>query len=359
MIRSVLILCLVALAIGTLYFFQMRPEPQLVRQVRAGQGAIESSIRATGVAMPQRETRLAADVSGTVIDAPHRVGDAVRAGDVLLRLDDTEMQAELRSRVRAAEEVATEMDLQRRRLNDMRADLRVGAATRSELRDAEMGLRRVQARHARMLADLDGVRVRLKKTVLVAPYDATVTERHVEMGEQAQPGRPLYTLATTDALEVLVKLDPAEAANVRVGTPVRLALEGRHDAPMNEQVLRIEPSVKKEGNADHLPVWVSVSLPSSVSGIRARQQVDVDFLTDAHQAAVRLPLEALVTVDGRDSVWVVQAGRAHRVPVVLGRMGDRHVEVREGIVAGQVVALPEGRTLAEGDALKVLETPLP
>lgn len=353
-IRVLLLPILLVLLAGAWWLLKGHAQPLPVRQVLADQGSIESGIRATGVALPQRMVKLSAAQSGTVADAGPRVGDTVRTGDVLVRLDDEEIRAELLSRERAADEVATVVALQRRRVQDLREDLRQGAAMRSALREAESVLRREQARHARLLADLDAARVRLKKTRVLAPLDATVTERHVETGEQLQPGKALYTLATTDVLDVLVKLDPAEAADVRVGTPVRVSLEGRAGVALDEKVVRIEPSVKREGNADHLPVWVSVSAPPAVSGIRPQQQVDVDFMTDAHPAAVRLPLDALVTMDGRDHVWQIRAGKAHPVPVTLGRIGDRHVEIRDGVAAGQAVVLPEGRTLKEGDPVQAV-----
>lgn len=95
-----------------------------------------------------------------------------------------------------------------------------------------------------------------------------------------------------------------------------------------------------------------MSASSKALDLVPNQQVDVGFATEQRNAAVRLPLEALVTRNGHDHVWLVRDGRLALTQVTVGQLGDRYVEIRKGLQAGQRVAMLKGKNLQEGDTVR-------
>lgn len=201
-------------------------------------------------------------------------------------------------------------------------------------------------------AAIASARLQLDNHGLRAPLAGVITARQVEAGEFVQPGRPLFELAA-GVREILVKVEPVDAPRLRVGMPAQVSLEGGDGTVAAEHVVRIEPAIRREGNADYLPVWLSAA--STALPLVLNQQVDVSLDTDVRQAAVRLPLEALVTRGGRHQVWRLVQGHLRLHAVELGALGDRYAEVRSGLAVGDRVVLPTGQALQEGMPAHVLD----
>ncbi len=325
-----------------------RPE---VKQIVADKGVVVSTVRAPGVVESGKTILITAEVVGVVGETLLRVGQQVREGDPVLRIASDEASSQVRARVVALGEANTLLRQHERLLDALRQDHKAGGEALNAVKDAENRLQIQRSQRDRAQADLDAARIRLKQHELRSPITGTVTEQKVSSGEFVQPGAHLYTLATTDALEIMVKVDLADAPALALGQVVTVSTDGASGKSVQEKVLRIEPSVKRDGSSEYLPVWVSVS--GNALGLLPNQQVDVRFTTETLDAAVRLPLEVLVTSNGKDHVWVIQSGHLAMVPVTIGTLGDTMVEIRSGIQAGQAVVMLDGKTFQEGDAVKV------
>lgn len=322
-----------------------------VRQIVADKGVVVSTVRPVGMVQSTQTVLVTAEVAGVVSEAMFRVGEQVRQGVPVLRIASDEANSEVKTRVLALNDANTLLRHQEHLVDMLRKDYKAGGEALNAVEEAESRLQTQRSLRDRAQADLDAARIRLKQHELLSPINGTVTERKVNPGEYVQPGAHLYTLATTDRLEILVKVDLADARNLTVGKVVSVSSDGVGAKSTQEKVLRIEPSVKKDGSSEYLPVWVSVS--SKALGLIPNQQVDVRFTTETLDAAVRLPLEGLASRNGKDQVWVIQNGRLVMVPVSIGALGDTMVEIRSGIQAGQAVAVLDGKPLQEGDVVKV------
>ncbi|MDO4904959.1 MAG: efflux RND transporter periplasmic adaptor subunit [Lautropia sp.] len=353
--RIVHVLIVAALLAVACLWLGGEAEPIEVMQVEADRGSITTRIRATGVVHSEHVAHLTAMVPGVVAEVKARVGDAVDAGQLLVVLDEAEARNELRVRSAAVQEARNQIGQLERRLRERRQDLAAGGGSRDAAREASDRLKNARLQLQREEAHLETARLRLQRHRIEAPIAGSVTERQANRGEFIEVGKALLTVASVTEREILVKLDPVDATAIEPGMKARVALGTAGGVTADEQVLRVDPSVKKEGTAVHLPVWVSArdtSLP-----LRLKQQVDVDFVTKARESALRLPPKALVNRDGKSYVWVIRQGHLALQPVETGAMGDRHVEILQGVAAGQAVVLAEGRELQEGDAARVREAP--
>jgi len=325
--------------------------PQVLATVRVDAGPVVSHIRATGNVSSTRDVKLSVLTSGPVQSVSVAVGGMVRPGDELLRLDAREARLQLVSDELAVREMEANIAHQSRTLDGLRADLMAGAVSREQVRQAEDSLRLLRIQQEKVAARASQTKARLQQFALRSPIGGIVTDVSVRPGEVAVAGQPVITLSDTQNQQILARMEQNDAQDLGIGMPVRVSVEGAPGQVLEERIVRIEPSVRREGSASYTAVWIS--LGSNALKLRPNQQVDVRVPIGTGKAVVRLPLEALASRDGKTAVWTLDdLGRLKLLPITIGTMGDRFAEVLSGVSPGQFVALAEGRTLKEGEAAR-------
>jgi RND family efflux transporter MFP subunit len=322
-----------------------------VRTMQVDRGPVTAYVRAAGTVRSRRDVPIVSPVPGQVLSVSGREGEPVAAASVLVRLRSDDAQAQASGTEAAVRQVQAEIAQQEEVLQRLQRLVQSGVEPANSVADAQAHLKVDQARLARVRADAQAAQARLSQYVILAPIGGVVSNLDVVPGQYIQAGRTLLSIsaAGADDVEILVKFDQADAAQVRVGMPAIIgAGEGR--PTFEERVFRIDPVIQRDSGADFLAAWIKVR---SAVKLLPNQQVEVSFPVSTRPAAARVPLEALVSQSGADMVWIVTAqGRLHLQPVKLGVYGDRHVEIAAGLEQGQTLAVLEGRALKEGDAVK-------
>ncbi len=345
-ILAVLVL-LILLAGGGWYWLQHSPEPIEVKVIKADSGRISSRIRATGVVQSERVVHVSATQQGTVSLHGVKVGDVVKRGQLLMTIDDTEALAEIREQELKLKAAAMSVESARVQLRERQQDRNLGGGAQEAVRQARLKLSNEQLAWEQVSQRLDTLRMRLEHRKIKAPIDGMVIDRRVHEGEYVQEGAQMLVLASNTEREIMVKVEPDDASILEPGMRAQVVVESINEHPYNERLLRIEPVIKQEGAARYLPVWVSAT--DGNQSLRLNQQVDVNFDTRGQHADVRIPLEAVVSRNGLDQVWMIRQGRLVLKPVTLGALGDQYVELVSGLDSGDRVALLEGKDLTEGD----------
>ncbi len=328
-----------------------------VRLIKVELGRVSSTIRASGIAQSTRAVQVAAATSGIIKDANAMVGDSVHRGMPLVHIANDQAQMDLRSRALDVQEADAAVALARRQLDAVRRDVEAGGESQRAAQEAQDKLQMETLRAEKLRAALDAARLHLKEYTVASPIEGTVTERLVDPGQFVQAGELVYKLALTQSLEILVKANPSDARSVRAGMAATIAQEDDKAHVIEEKVLRIEPAVHKEGATDYVPVWVGVT--GNRLGLLPNEQVDVQFAVSAKPRTLRLPIETLVTKNGRDHVWRVVDGRVHLTPVSLGIQDDHNVEILGGLRQEDTVALADGQVLRDGQAVRGLASEAP
>jgi RND family efflux transporter MFP subunit len=186
-----------------------------------------------GVVVPRREVRLATDQIARIREITVAPGDAVRAGDKVVLLDDRAEQSELRSAlasVRAADAEARRLALQAERsASDVqRAERLTGILSEDELRtlqhdrgSAALGSRRAGADAAERRAQAEGIAERIAQATLVCPFDGIVVERFASPGAVVAPGEPIVHVISEDAM-IRFAADERELDQLAVGATVHV-----------------------------------------------------------------------------------------------------------------------------------------
>ncbi len=307
---------------------------------RAGGAGVATAF--DGVVEAVRQTVVAAQVPGAVVQLSAKVGDRVTAGQVLLRLDaraadqsaaasDAQVLA-----ARAALDVATK-DFERQRQLFQKNYISQAALER-----AESEFKSTQAQVNSQLAQAGAARTQSGFYVVRAPFAGVVSEVPVSLGDMAMPGRALVTLYDPAALRVTAAVPQSLSAGLATGALPRVEFPGLAAAqqwvnPVRSQVLpTVDPSTHTVQVRADLPAGLAALTP----GMYARVWIPVQASSPALGVAAPLlvPKSAVVRRAELTGLYVQAAdGKALLRQVRLGRTEGDQVEVLTGLAAGEKV----------------------
>lgn len=378
-------------------------------QAAARKAAFRSTVTASGQIVAQRYADIGSSVMGRLVELRVKEGDAVKAGQIVARIDAVQAaasataatarvkgaEADLRAAadslqgsqadVDAARARAQEAQLKLQRTRDLRKDGLVpqaeldsataGADTAAaQVKAAEAALRRLQQgreaadrRVAESRADAARVADLLAKTDILAPIAGVVTRLPVQEGEmvvmgiQGQLGTTIMTISDLAAIDAEVKVAEADVLRIQIGQPASVTLEAIPGVPFTGRVVEVGASalpITGTGAAAR-EFRVKVRLDDPDARLRPGLTCDTEILTAERQNVLVVPLQAVVVRAGPDGkertgVFVADGGTVRFQPVTAGLIGGLDIEVsgvNEGtsIVTGPFQAL---RELQDGQAVR-------
>ena len=297
---------------------------------------VTEDIRAVGTLAPNESVVISAEISGRISRIGFREGEAVKAGDILIELDDAILKAEL-DKVRS--------DLSLARANRERASTLAnqGSGTQRARDETEAGYQAAQANL--LLAE-----ARLQKSTLSAPLSGVVGLRNVSVGAYVVPGQRIVELAQIDTLKVDFRVPELNAAQLRVGQRILLSADAVPGAAFEGKVYAIDPIVDVNGRAIRLRAQV----PNPDGRLSPGFFVRIRIVVDQRPNAVLVPESAIIPLDGKTLVYRVVDGRAVQTEVVIGQRLPGQVEIRKGLSPRDTVVSSGQQRLRDGAVVQVI-----
>ncbi len=335
----------------------LAPRPVRVEVARVERGEVEEIVANTraGTVKARRRARLSPRTGGQVVRLPVREGDRVRAGDLLLQLDDAVQRARLElarrdvatARARA-DEACLAAELARRELARTEALHAGGLApdqrldtVRTERDRAVAACRAARAAVAEAEAQVRLAEEELALTRLLAPFDGVVARVETEVGEwitPAPPGvpvPPVLDLIDTSSIYISAPIDEVDAGRVRVGLPVRVSVDPRPGERFPARVTRVAPYVEDRLEQNRtLEVEVELDDPRVAATLLPGTSADVEIVVARREGVLRVPTSAVA--EGGE-VLVLHGGRLEARTVRVGLSNWRWSEVRSGLEEGDLV----------------------
>jgi HlyD family secretion protein len=348
--------------------------------VRTGAaGAPNAVLNASGYVTARRRATVSSKVTGKVMEIFVEEGKAVKRGQILARLDDSQLramqsveQAQLASAQKAAAENEGRLKEAELTLGRRQQLVKEKVISKAELDSAEAEVDSLKARIAMAnqqvevaQRQLDARQTDLNDMVVRAPFDGVAISKDAQPGEMISPVSAgggftrtgICTIVDMSSLEIEVDVSESYINRVKPGQPVEAVLDAYPEWRIPSKVITSVPSADRQ----KATVRVRIAFDQLDPRILPDMGVKVSFLSEAPplasaaeqaRARVLVPKGAVRTVDGTSIVFVVRGDRVERRAVKLGGNDGDLMEVASGLTAGDKVVTEGVATLTDGARVK-------
>lgn len=290
----------------------------------------------SGALQPLRQATVKAKVAGEVREVTVREGQAVKAGQLVARIDTTDLDTKLVERVGALESAKAQLALAEktrtmntRLLNDKFISQNAFDGSESSFNVAQGAVKSAEAQ-VRLAQSA------IKDATIVAPLTGVVAKRHVQPGEKVPFDASIITVVDLTALELAALVPTSDVPEIKVGMNVELNVDGFGEKRFAGRIERINPATEPGTRA--INVYIALNNPETTlrSGMFATGRIALA----QSQPMPTLPLTAVRTEAGQSYVWTIVEGRLLRRFVLLGRRDEEsgRVEVKT-VLASDVPVL--------------------
>jgi len=355
-------------------------------------GRLERGSIVSGKVAGAMEVNLVPKMAGKVAAVTVDVGSQVRAGQVVVRLEASELaaavaqaeaalaaarsareqaQADLARTEAALEQARTSFDLAKANLKRGEFLLQQGALSQADFEgkfqapyvNAEAGLRQAEAAYeaareragagtaaqvAQAEAALRLAQANYANSVITSPISGVVTARYVDPGEMASPGSPVLTIVQMDPVVVEVGVGETLVNRLKVGQEVSVRIAAARSEPYTGQIKTLSPGADPRTKT----FQVKVQIPNPEGTIKPGMFAEVDF-GGAAEETLLVPRDAVVTRDGKTVVFTVVEGKAVAREVEIGDSDGRNVAVKAGLSEGDRIVVSGQDRLSDGTPVTV------
>jgi RND family efflux transporter MFP subunit len=303
-----------------------------IAAVAPTRGTAVEIVYATGAVEPVRWAKVASLIRHRIIEVCYCEGKVIAKGDVLARLDDREVRAQL-------QELKAREDFAKRELSRVTELIGRGIATAQAYERISTDLRQVQG--------LISVQMeKLADYTVTAPMAGIVLRRDGEVGEIAEPGQILFRVGVPKPLQVVAEVNEEDIPRVAVGQTVLLRTDAFLGQRLDGKVHEVTPT----GDAVAKTYRIRTALPDDTP-LHVGMSVEANVVTREKPGALLVPADA---VQGT-TVFVIEGNRVRQRQVEVGIRGTRDVEILSGVTEGERIASSAPPGLADGAKVRVIE----
>ncbi|MDE2149972.1 MAG: efflux RND transporter periplasmic adaptor subunit [Gammaproteobacteria bacterium] len=301
--------------------------------------ALARRLPISGTLMPLVQTAVKAQIAGMVAAVNVREGQVVHRGDVLVRIDPRDLQAQVDAQQAALDKAGADLALARRNRDNSAALLRQHFISQSAY-DTTLNTYEVdQANVKAAQAQLRLAQIALGYATVRAPIDGTVAARSINPGEMVAVDASLISLVDLSQMELQAPAPAAEIPAIHPGQLARFQVDGFGNRVFTGRVERINP-VTATGSRS-IMLYLAVANPDGA--LKGGMFSQGELVLDADAPTPAIPAAAVRNESGMPYVYLLSGSRLKRRAVTLGLRSDDlgMVEVRAGLEPGQqVVAAP-------------------
>ena len=298
----------------------------------------------SGTLKAVRSAMVKARVAGELVLLEVREGDAVKIGQIVARVDNTEYLARQNQNKQQAEAARAQVEVAQRQFDNNNALVNQGFISKTALDTSISNLNGAKASYQAALATLDVATKALDDSVLKAPLNGFVSQRFAQPGERVAPEARIIEIVDLSQLELEATLTSAQAMNVKLGQIAKLNVEGTHEE-VSAKVLRINPSTQTGSRS----VLIYLGLQSHPM-LRQGVFVQGSLGTQKVQAIV-VPLESVRSDKTKPYVQAIRDDKVMHIQVELGAKGEANgqaVMALKEIEEGALLLAPSAGAVRDG-----------
>lgn len=300
-------------------------------------GTAASYYLTTATIEPSSDAKINARASGVVRQILREEGDNVKAGDILLLLEDDDQKL----RLKQAEQKLSSSRREFLRLNKMS---KAGAVATNEWEAANNNFLAAQT-------ELELAQLALSYTKVAAPFNGRVVWREVDLGAHVTTGNLLFRIMAINPLLIRVHIPANRIGQVAKGQSVELNVDSAKEK-LKGIVELVSPIVDPASGT----IKVTIQLNQYPDSVRPGDFTEVKVITDKRENAMLLPSVAIIEERNQHYLYVEENNKAVRKNIEVGYVIAEQTEILSGITAEDRVVIKGQRNLNEGNHLKVISS---
>ncbi len=272
----------------------------------------------TGTLKPDETVELAFETSGKIVGINFTEGTRVRKGDLLAKINDRPLQAQL-EKLQAQKKLVEEKEFRQRSLLDK------DAISQESYDQIVTELQTIQA-------DINLVGARIAETELRAPFDGIIGLRYVSEGSYTNPSTKIARLVKIKPIKIEFSIPERYANQIKIGYPVTFTMDGSNDV-YNAKVYAVDPQVDIATRS----IVIRALYPNNNEELKAGRFTSVTLLLSQIDDAISVPTEAITPEMEGEMVYVYRNGKAEVIKVDVGLRTESHVQITNGLKFGDTL----------------------
>ncbi len=314
---------------------QGKPQPVNVTAYIVKPEKLDNKIFISGTLLSNEEVILMPEVAGKILSIAFKEGSVVKKGDLLVKINDEDLQAQLR-KLQLQEKLASEKEGRQKKL------LAINGISQEEY---DASLTQLNS----IAADIDVLRAQISKTQITAPFNGTVGLKNISEGSYVTPGTPIAAMQQTDPMKLDFYVPEKYAELVKVNGKLTFTTEvgnEKHDAV----VMAIEPKVE----AATRTIQVRAKTENKGGNLFSGSFVRIEFSLEESENALMIPTESIIPILKGQKVFVARGGIAEEVKVETGLRSENKVQILSGLSVGDTVIATGIMQLKAGSLLNIV-----
>jgi membrane fusion protein (multidrug efflux system) len=302
---------------------------------------VNEEVEALGTLAADESVVIAPEIAGRVVALGFREGERVEKGQALVKLDTAILDAELK-------QAQADLSLARDTFDRNRALVQRGAGTQVALEQATAQLATNEAR-------IQLAQAKLAQSTIVAPFNGVVGLRSVGVGDYVSVGKTLITLTNIDPIKVDFRVPEIFLSRVKVDQPIKVKVDAVPNKTFEGRIFAIDPVVDVNGRA----IRLRAAIPNADLVLKPGLFARIVIVVDQRENALVVPETAVVPDGIGRIVYVVEDGKAKRVPVELGKRLPGKVEIAKGLTPEAQLVTAGQMRLRDGATVAIKDKPAP
>ena len=295
-----------------------------------------------------REVTMRSETEGKVVKILFEEGREVEKGDILVQLNSTKIEADIRGLEARINQLEIRLDNRERNLERNRALVDEDLVSRQQFDDLQSEIKEIRAQIVQTKADLARQKERLADTLIRAPFGGVAEVRNFSVGHYVKVGDPLVSIVTLHPLEITFSFPEKLKSRIFGGQDVSLTTDAYPDQIFNGKIFFISPQVDLDKRSFQVKARIENDKHLLNPGMFAR----VVVFTEVHEKAVTVPWESVIQTEEGSYIYIAENGVAKKTMVILGKVTEKWAEVlNPGFSLGAKVIL-EGK-FAVKDGMKI------
>ena len=290
---------------------------------------LTEEIPISGILKPDEEVNLSFEASGKITEINFEEGTAVTKGQLLAKVNDRPLQAQL-------QRLVSQLKLAEDRVFRQDALLKRDAVSQEAYEQVKTEL-------ATLNADIESVEAQIEQTELRAPFDGIIGLRQVSVGTYASPNTIVAKLTKVSPLKVEFAVSETYANDIQVGTNLSFKLSGSLET-YHAQVYARESEIDQELHT----LTVRALYPNPTGSVTPGRYVSITLKKQELEDALAVPSQAIVPEMGKDKVFLYKSGKAQPVEITTGVRTESLVQAVQGLSVGDTVIISGTQQLRTG-----------